>query len=491
VADAFLVAFAIGFGFDLCGALLAASSASTPLSGLALFPPWQFNSDKVTFAGYGYWTGLVALARIGSLRFVRKPVFSRLIQGGALLWVTIDAAVATMTIESVPDTGLIHYLGLLTFHGMLTAWFAWIGLVGLSLWEALWIAKAVPDASKTPFQLLTELQDLLGALVRGRFRDCSRLSALFRLRRQAMIGHAELSLAPMDSGMANTLKDLQERLQHAEPAAKEPLSPLTIVPSRTFWWSSRFVRACTWGFLVFVIFLLPILPDGLGGFVWQALTFPFPILSISVPIVSSVLIVVLLWRYLVAAGKLTVGEDMDGVMQFRSEQTLLKMCLGMIVLLVFYANLPSFYPLPNLVVASLHARTPNFSPAQFTLLLLLFAVAMSGLTSERSLRWRRAPLEERRKAVMRQVSSAIAAFAIAWACLGIYQPGVIALHQFEGVWLKGVMNGNGPNTAFVIAVEMMVLTGTVGLLLTKLLNAWSRRVEEFFVGDPARHKVQT
>src|SRR5579871_242296 len=52
VDDAFLVAFAMGFGFDLCGALTAAATASYALPGLSLFPPWQFHNKTVTFAGY-------------------------------------------------------------------------------------------------------------------------------------------------------------------------------------------------------------------------------------------------------------------------------------------------------------------------------------------------------------------------------------------------------------------------------------------------------
>src|SRR2546426_1091871 len=56
VADAFLLAFAVGFGFDLVGALLAASGATAPLKGLSFWPPWQFDGEKFSVAGYGYWS---------------------------------------------------------------------------------------------------------------------------------------------------------------------------------------------------------------------------------------------------------------------------------------------------------------------------------------------------------------------------------------------------------------------------------------------------
>jgi hypothetical protein len=46
VADAFLLALAIGFGFDLCGAPLAASPAPQALTGLSRLPPWQFSNDR-------------------------------------------------------------------------------------------------------------------------------------------------------------------------------------------------------------------------------------------------------------------------------------------------------------------------------------------------------------------------------------------------------------------------------------------------------------
>jgi hypothetical protein len=491
VADAFLLAFAIGFGFDLCGALLATGSASQPLTGLSFFPPWQYSTPTATFAGYGYWTALPALARSATLRFVRKRWAARVIWGAVLLWVAMDAAATTKMAESAPDQGLIHYIGLVTFHGNFTAWIAWIALISLSVWEARWIVKATPASAPARYQTLGEVRALLSALLRARFRQYNQLSSEFRHRRQVAIAKAELSLAPSDSSIVKTVSDL-ERLRplEADPGAASSAQQAGAKASLAM----RYLGGSyTWGLLVFLLFLLPLLPakvaQNVGGFAWSALTLPFPIISVSVPIVSVFLLVVLLRRYVLSAGKMTVGEDMDDLMQFRSEQTLLKMCLGMSILILLYDQLPSLYPIPNLVVAFQGGRLPDFNPQQWTTLLLLFAAGISGLTLRRSKRWQRVPIEERRTAVLRQLSSAAMALAIAWACLQIYAPGVALLHKEEGVWLKAKLNDNGPNTAYAIAIQMMVLTGIVGASLTKLLSMWSRRTEAFFIGEASHTTI--
>ena len=490
VADAFLLAFAIGFGFDLCGALLATNVASQPLTGLSFFPPWQYSTVNVTFAGYGYWTALPALARSASLRFVRERWASRVIEGAVLLWVAMDAAVTTKMAESAPDQGLIHSMGLVTFHGNFTASIAWIALIGLSVWEVRWIAKATPASVPVRYQTLDELRALMSALLKARFRQYNQLSSGFRHRRQVTIAKAELSFAPSDPSAVKTVSDL-ERLRPPEAVAGQATQ--TQQAGAKVFRTLRYLRwSYTWGLLVFLLFLLPLLPDqlakNLGNFAWSVLSLPFPIISVSVSIVSVVLLVVLLRRYLLAAGKMTVGEDMDDLMQFRSEQTLLRMCLGMGVLILLYDKLPSLYPIPNLVVALQGRRLPDFDPHQWTTLLLLFAAGISGLTLQRSKRWLRAPIEERRRAVLRQLSSAVIALAIAWACLQIYAPGDALLHKVEGVWLKHKLNDNGPNTAYAIAIQMMVLTGLVGAGLAKLLGMWSQRTEAFFIGE-ASHTV--
>ena len=71
LADVFLLAFMAGFGFDLLGAILAASTAATPLKGLSIWPPWQFDGENFSVAGYGYWSGLVALVIGAAMRFGR------------------------------------------------------------------------------------------------------------------------------------------------------------------------------------------------------------------------------------------------------------------------------------------------------------------------------------------------------------------------------------------------------------------------------------
>src|SRR5258708_23386039 len=90
VADAVLLAFITGFGFDLASATLVASAGSNAIEAFGFLPPWQFVTRTGAVPGYAYWSGLLALALAAALRFQRRRMVALGIAAAALLCVTME-----------------------------------------------------------------------------------------------------------------------------------------------------------------------------------------------------------------------------------------------------------------------------------------------------------------------------------------------------------------------------------------------------------------
>ena len=75
LADAFLLAFMAGLGFDLAGLILAADGARASFR-LAFLPPFEIPLGRHAAAGYGYWAGLVMLTLAAARRF--RPQLAKL-----------------------------------------------------------------------------------------------------------------------------------------------------------------------------------------------------------------------------------------------------------------------------------------------------------------------------------------------------------------------------------------------------------------------------
>jgi hypothetical protein len=372
-------------------------------------------------------------------------------------------------------------------HGALTAWIVLGGAIGLSIWETLWIKRDLSSGAPPRHQLMNEVRTLLGAILHGRIREFCRLSTFYRLRRQISIARAQLVQEKQDRQLQRMVRELEEQMQQAQTELIAPAKTKGNIRALQFLQAARFQSAIGWVALACLLLVVPQLPEAMSNSIWSYLNLQIQVLTLSVPLLNTILMVVLLWRYVVAAGG--AGPKADDAVQFEAERILLNMCLGVILLVILYADLPTFYPFPSLLAYCLGALLPEISAPHFVTLLLLFATAVSGLALPHALQWRAAPPNERRRTVLRNLSNAVTAFLLALVCFAVYTPGLTMLHLYQGEWIqKKFMDGDGPSTATALAAEMTVLIAGVTLFLAWFLDRGSRRVEIFFVGDASAEK---
>ena len=74
VADAFVAAFVVGFGYDVIGPLLVTVPRDHIDIAFSFLPPGVVSLPSITVAGYGYWCGFAALAFAVGLRFGRSRI---------------------------------------------------------------------------------------------------------------------------------------------------------------------------------------------------------------------------------------------------------------------------------------------------------------------------------------------------------------------------------------------------------------------------------
>jgi len=475
MADAFLSAFLLGFGFDLSTAVLAVGLTGQPLRNLALFPPWQFADPTFSVAGYGYWTALVALAFAGSQRFIREPKKVWVITGIIFLWVVIEAATLW-----VSPTGLLAIVATITFHGKLTAWIALLAVIALSIYEAQWAEHTVGAAQQSGFRLLTEWQSLLERLARGNFKDYARLSEQFAFQRQVELTNAEMRASRRDQTLFRLNMDLQRRLQETREAPSSPVPPPVIVPPGPLGWlrNPRVALLAGWLALLFVVGVLPRLPTGWGQFLWSFWLFHYRPPAFPFTLLNAVLVLILVRRYLFGTASPPAAATPNDSILLQAEKLVLDSALAAILLIWIHGRPELLYPFPSTAERFGGIGLPSLSPLQLSTLLLLFATAATGSAAIKMQRWWETPPGQRRRAVLRNGLWAATALLVVWICNAFYPTLVALVHLSLGSMLYGLFGRGGNYYAAILSLMLMVLAGAA---LYAALQPVSRRIERFFV----------
>jgi len=473
VSDAFLLAFMVGFGYDLIAALTGVAGTSQLSSGVSYFPPFVFQSQDLTVAGFGYWSALIALAIAGAARFVRTRTAIYIAAAIATFWVAADIS-GLVSLQRAP-TVLAAVFGNMTMHGLMTPWLCLLALLGLSLWEGRWISTA--GGAGAGQGLISEWSAALTALTGGKLDDFRRLTRAAWLRRQREIANAELSRTPSDPYLARICRDLDKQLLLADsaPAAAKTAVPLGQALSA---WAKRWpLQLALVVALLVIVFLLPQI-SALDALFWRFSLLNGPLLSLHVSLLSCALIAVIVWRYLSAGMAAEFSTSADDALQFGGEETILQVSLFAVLLALLYGKTEDLYSLRAIPQLLGLAPAPSYDHGQLTTMMLLIAAAATGLSLKRNDTWRVRGVGVRRAAAITRVINLMVLFAGVGLVLVFFQQGQILLHSMMGGLLFRVFGANGNSAGDTL---VGIVTAAFSFALFWGLFLLSERAKSFLV----------
>ncbi|MGH7562379.1 MAG: hypothetical protein ACRENB_15335 [Gemmatimonadales bacterium] len=401
VADVFLLAFAIGFGFDLVGWLARAGAGTDPLVSSGFLPPavrrFQSGPDSWVVASTGYRIGAVALVIAAWARFA-KPRIAGYILGALTLLVLAAESLAIQSGGQVAPQlqGIAGALIKGTFHGTATPWLVLLLLVILQWREAIWV---VPSVAAIRFP--GEWRELARALFDRRPEVYRRLRVSFSRRRQAEIARKELTRRPGHPSLTRLATHLEE-LSKAEAA--EVGQPVGRVPSV----SARALPAWILGVA------LPVVLWGLALSLIHSHARALGTLSLAIS-------AGLAWLFVSGPDRAPAGPDGDGMLRFRGESGILVACLAAALIATFGA-----------APAELAPGVPVNQQLGAALVLVVLASAAAALTISARHAWQRAPAAVRRNALLARALTAVSAAVLVWVTLRFYTKGLASLHTKYG-----------------------------------------------------------
>ena len=428
VGDAFLLAFMIGFGYDLITALTGVASTTQAGPGISYLPPFAFQGRNLTVAGFAYWNALIALAIAAGARFLRSRKAAGIAGAIALFWVV--AEISGLAVSQKGPSLLATVFGNLTLHGLLTPWLCLAALVGFSLREAKWVSSAGPAAAGQG--LLSEWRAALTALAGGKLGDFRRLTQVSRLHRQRALAQAELSRTPSDPYLTAMCRELDRQLLAAEsaPTAAE----ITPLPA---WANQRTLQLALVAALIVIVFLLPQIP-ALRDFFWRLSLLNAPLLSLNLSLLNCILAAIIAWRYLSAAA----APDGSSELQFTGEDTILQVSLFAVFLGLIYGKTEDLYSLISLPQLVGLAPAASYNTAQLTTVMLLVAAVATGISLKRSDALQRQSFPLRRAVAIIRAVNLLVLFAGVGIVLVFFQQGQILLHRMLGGRLFRIFGRN-------------------------------------------------
>jgi hypothetical protein len=490
VTDAFLAAFAIGFGYDL-GASVITSAGSQSVTGFSFLPPGIYSGSAANVTGYGWWIGAVMLALVMTWRIFGKAWLSYAVAGVILLLCAVDQTLLMVYSSEVPK-----WWETITFNRSAAPYVCLIFLVACAVVESLRIkARAVPGS------LLSEYQAILTKCIAFRFQEARRLSTQFRIGRQLDVVRAEQQHRPGDSVLAALKTSLEGQLQ----LAQQPLNSATSLGIKNF--LRRRVPYVVFGALAFLLIIVASSPfaQPFGSKVWQWFVFTDKFAPFQLNIVGSVLLAWLTWAYLTAPPAAYRGVRADESAQFYAERAIVLTGFAVfLVVCIYEVPVPSSFALPSpiefvsfatpfTVAAGIASSAPS-DPAQanhWITVLLLVLCAATGMTARRWELWSAAPQPLRLKTSVRHLLTVLRVSTVAWLSLMLFTYLQIVAH----LWFAKIVARNwnpAQHSALGLDIKnwnsalglISALASIPGVLAFVWLSAWmNRRAQKFLLDE--------
>jgi hypothetical protein len=478
VADAFLLGFASGFGYDLVAMLFAGANTTQPLHQLTVIPPFTFDGGGFSMAGYGYWSAIGALTMAAGLRFLRNRYVAFTISALVILFFACEQAAL---IQPAETNG--HWFGLITVRGLLTPYLALVALVVCSFLEYQWMNRLVPSASQRKLQVLGEWQALLNALVARKFHEFRQLGARMRLERNSEIARAELAAHADDPALKAELAYLDNRLAALPGSPSSTVLDLGRVIRMKGSTRQSVIQLLVTVFFVGVCFLMPMLPDPVAKQFWDFQLFHFPLPGLGVTVLNTLLMALILWRYLSSPAWPSKQYDPDELLDFSSESSILKISVALALVAILYGPLEELYNFSGAAASYVGIFLAGMNRLQLTTSVMLLCAWATGLSLHRQATWKAAALPLRRASAIHNALTVLSASTVIWAALVFFAQMQSWAHVKYGAWLFNHFAAAGNSVGDFFAAA---LTAAFTYAIVSVVMVASDRAQAFLAGPPPR-----
>lgn len=489
IADAFLAAFMTGLGYDLvCGVLSTASSPQV-VNNFSFFPPAVASIPNLTVAGFGYWVGFAAVLMAAGLRFF-GPWVGYAAGAAGLLLTGLDHLMADPrftngsftngSVESIPKFWLA-----ITFQRSLFPWLAIAVLIALVVVEHRWVAlrNAAETGRVKPF---AGIQPILSAVVALRWDEVRRLGALVRLQRQREHMQASAGKPAPDASQRglNAVGERIGRLSSASAAGSQPLTQSLMSWSRTHWLQLALVALAFW----FFILGQQEFSRSLSTWIWTSFVVQTGFVPTGTTMLQAALMLILVWRYLIAPPAGFRGVVVDALAQSSGERRILQAGLGLVALTLLYPSATDKFPqafqqLFSFQTPPLQAlgwTVPGWNNVQLATLMLTLLAAVSGMTLRSSERWQAAAQTQRLPVAVHQMRNVMMLIFLSWLTLNLYSQAQTFAYLHWGP--KMVVFLNSPNTNTVLELLLGAATVPFAIAAAWLTNQVMKRAESSLPG---------
>ncbi|MBV8206531.1 MAG: hypothetical protein JO041_07050 [Acidobacteria bacterium] len=455
-ADIFLAAFLAGYGFDLQQSLFASMNPGSPLT-FSMLPPGLVETTSATAACFAYLCAFPALVLSAGRRWLPDRKFNPLLLA---LGIVISGAV-----YAADTMAAGNQLGGTLLGG---EWPYWAMIAALLAAQAL-EARAVPQG--TP-GAMGEWRAAMAALFSGDWSGSRAAAGRYRhaLRRQ---------LAPPSSNSPNPATGQPSTAPAVPaPAGVSKAQPAARVSALMAWVRAHRLQAALVFFAAALVFMpgLPWLeqlfwtgqvPAQGGNYAvpvvhWVVQWLHMPLTESQLSTVSLALLAIVLWRYITAAGAPLRRNDVDLAARYAGERGTLMAAMILSVLAIVYGHLEQLYRAGGQIAWLAGARFSNLPPSGLPTEALAFAAVATGIALQAADRWRRAPLELRRRSAITRALHFCALLLGAWAVFAVVGPVESALHGCCGASLFRWFGGNG-NSAGDVLIGLFTVAVAYGI----------------------------
>lgn len=494
LTDSFLLAFAIGFGYELSAAIITSMPRQT-VEGFSFLPPGIYSGSAANVAGYGWWIGTIALMFAASRRLLPKDWIAYISGGVVLLLCAVDQTLVAVYPADVPK-----FWDVLTFHRSAAPYICLLLLVLCVVLESLRTKRAAGQPS-----LVSEYQALLTHYIAFRFHEARQLAAQSRIGRQLDIVRTELQLHPNDPELTALTSNLEGQSQ----IAKQPAAAATAFNFKDLLRRRAvYLGFAVLAFLLIIVFAAPFMQP-FGGGIWQWFLFADKWAPFQFNIVSTALLAWMMWSYFTSPPALYQGVRTDESARFYCERAIVQTGLAIFLIACIYEipvappaysyYLPSpvefiSFASPFTVGAGLatNAMSDAGQTSRWITVLLLILCAATGMTARRWELWRSAPQPVRLRTSVQHLLSTLRAGIVAWLALVLFTYVQILAH----IWFsKSIVHNWDPARHTVLGLDIRNWNSALGLisalvtLPAVLAFIWfarwvSRHVQDFLLPEP-------